>query len=358
MTTPLRYVTAVLLLTFTTAALAKPKEFTNWPEGTSPQVVGKKVAERFVSTINLTKEGQVYPAICAWFGALKFANAAKDEKLELSLIERFDTQLTPEISRTIFEKRHVDYSMAGAVPFQIYLETGYKKHLALGRQLADQQWEKPTPDGLTPETRFWIDDMYMITVLQVQAYRTTHEEKYLDRAALEMEAYLDKLQQPNGLFYHAADVPFFWGRGNGWVAAGLTELLKVLPKSHPRRKKILTSYQTMMKTLLSYLGDDGLWRQLIDRKELWPETSSTAMFTYAMVSGVKNGWLKDKAYAQAARKGWLGLVKYLEPNGDLREVCEGTGKHNDYQYYVDRKRITGDLHGQAPLLWAATALLE
>ncbi len=50
----------------------------------------------------------------------------------------------------------------------------------------------------------------------------------------EMVSYLDKLQQPNGLFYHAPDVPFFWGRGDGWVAAGMAEMLRDLPQDHPR----------------------------------------------------------------------------------------------------------------------------
>ena len=71
--------------------------------------------------------------------------------------------------------------------------------------------------------------MYMLTILELQAYRATGDSKYLDRAANEMVAYLDKLQQPNGLFYHAPDVPFFWGRGDGWVAAGMTEMLRSLP---------------------------------------------------------------------------------------------------------------------------------
>jgi hypothetical protein len=51
-------------------------------------------------------------------------------------------------------------------------------------------------------------------------------------------------------------------------------------------------------------------------------------------------------------------VKYIEPNGDIRNVCEGTNKKNDLQYYLDRQRITGDLHGEAPALWSATALLR
>ena len=43
---------------------------------------------------------------------------------------------------------------------------------------------------------------------------------------------------------------------------------------------------------------------------------------------------------------------------DITEVCEGTNKKNDRQYYLDRKRNIGDLHGQAPVLWCATALLR
>ncbi len=200
--------------------------------------------------------------------------------------------------------------------------------------------------------------MYMITIAQVQAYRATGDTKYLDRAALEMSVYLDNLQQPSGLFYHAPDVPFFWGRGNGWVAAGMAELLRSLPQNHPRRARILAAYTKMMAALLRNQGSDGMWRQLIDHPESWPETSSTGMFAFAMVTGVKNGWLDEKMYAPAARKAWLGLIKYLEPNGDIRNVCEGTGKKNDLQYYLERKRNTGDLHGQAPLLWTASALLR
>jgi hypothetical protein len=39
-------------------------------------------------------------------------------------------------------------------------------------------------------------------------------------------------------------------------------------------------------------------------------------------------------------------------------VCEGTGKKDDLQYYYERKRRTGDFHGQAPVMWAADALLR
>ena len=120
----------------------------------------------------------------------------------------------------------------------------------------------------------------------------------------------------------------------------------------------MEGYLRMMHALLTWQGEDGLWRQLIDHPEAWPETSGTAMFTFALITGVKNGWLDAATYAGPARKGWLGLVASLDANANIRNVCEGTGKKNDLPYYLARARRTGDLHGQAPLLWCAAALLR
>jgi len=348
----------LMIATAVPPCIAQQKEFTKWPAGDSPAEVGQRVAERFASSARLSGTTAVYPAICAWYGALTFAQLTRDKDLSSRLIRRFDAEMTPELSTIVLESRHVDYSVLGSVPLEIYIETKEPRSLELGKLIADHQWDTPMPDGLSGETRFWIDDMFMITILQVQAYRATGDAKYIDRAALEMEAYLDKLQQPNGLFYHAPDAPFFWGRGNGWVAAGMAELLRSLPENHPKRARIMNGYRKMMKSLLKFQGKDGVWRQLVDRPEAWPETSSSAMFTFAMITGVKNGWLDRKTYGRAARKAWLGLVGYLDPDADIRNVCEGTGKKNDLSYYLQRARKTGDLHGQAPILWCASALLR
>ena len=349
-------------LALPTHAQKRPKELRSWPAGASPEEIGKRVADRLLATphFNFGKPDPpsqiTYPEVATWYGALTFAQESRDKDIDSRLIQRFQPLFGDE-AKLIPNPVHVDNTVFAAVPLEIYIQTKEQRYLDLGKALADKQWENPTPEGLTSQTRFWIDDMYMVTIAQAQAYRATGDTKYLDRAALEMSSYLDKLQQPNGLFYHAPDVPFFWGRGDGWVAAGMAELLRSLPKNHPRRARIMDGYLKMMKALLRYQDKDGMWHQLIDHPESYPETSCTGMFTFAMITGVKNGWL-DKTYAAAARKGWLSLISYLEPNGDIRDVCEGTGKKNDLQYYLDRKRLTGDLHGQAPVLWCATALLR
>ncbi len=345
------------------ASSAQQKEFKKWPAGSSPREIGKRVAERFVSDphTNFNRSTPpahiTYPESVAWYGALTFAQLNDDKDLTARLISRFEPLFTTE-SVLVPPPVNVDSTIFGSVPLEIYIETKHQKYLDMGLSLADKQWQDPTPEGLTNQSRFWIDDMYMIILVQVQAYRATGDAKYIDRAALEMSAYLDKLQQPNGLFYHAPDVPFFWGRGNGWVAAGMAELLRSLPANHPQRARIMAGYRKMMESHLKYQGKDGMWRQLLDHPEAWPESSCTAMFTFAMITGVKNGWLDEKHYGRAARKGWLALVSYLDSNADLKNVCEGTNKKNDLNYYLTRARNTGDLHGQAPLLWCASALLR
>jgi unsaturated rhamnogalacturonyl hydrolase len=352
----------MLLAGGATPVAAQSAYFRNWPPGSSPQEVGRRVAENYLRRQFEHEQGKrqyvIYPEVCAGYGALTVADLTKDKNLKSRLIEKLAPLWTTEGQKHISSQAHVDYRVFGAVPLELYLQTRDQKYLVLGKNLADEQWANVTPDGITAEARYWIDDMYMITAVQVQAYRATADRKYVDRAALTMTAYLDKLQQPNGLFYHAPDSQFFWGRGDGWVAAGMTELLRSLPKKHPKRARILEGYTKMMTALLKYQSEDGLWRQLIDHPESWVETSSTGMFTFAMITGVKSGWLDRKLYGPSARKAWLGLVKHLDENANMRDVCVGTNKGFTVQYYLDRDRKVGDLHGQAPLLWSATALLR
>jgi rhamnogalacturonyl hydrolase YesR len=354
-----------------------PGDLTVWPRGDSPQEIGKALAEHFV-TGSQSERFSGYPYVCTFYGAMTFAALTHDDSLRDRLIAKFDPMLPGGTGRTP-QRHHVDDSIFGVMPLEIAVQTkglpSYDpRYLQLGLYWADRQWgplaadspaELPqdlhdalVKDGLSPETRLWVDDMYMLTMLQLEAYRATGDRKYLDRDAHEMVTYLDRLQQPNGLFFHAPDVKYFWGRGDGWFAAGMTEMLRALPADHPDRPRIMAGYQKMMAALLKYQGADGMWRELIDRPEAWPESSSSAMFSFALITGVKHGWLDAATYAPAARRSWIAVAGYVDQNHDVTQVCTGTGKLDNMQYYLDRKRETGNLHGQAPVLWAATALLR
>lgn len=348
------------------------KSFKDWPLGTEPAVIGLFVANHYVATphSNFGKPEPptsiTYPEVCTWYGALKFARATGNKELMQKLVLRYEPFFAQSAS-LVPKPDHVDHSVFGAIPLELYQQTNQTRYLVAGKEFADKQWELPAnpqephqqlaAKGLSWQTRMWIDDMYMITILQVEAFRATGNKEYVNRAAKEMVVYLDAIQQPNGLFYHASDAPFFWGRGNGWMAAGMTELLSALPSDNPDRAKILEGYKKMMATLKQMQDKNYMWHQLLDDPTAWAETSCTGMFTFALVTGVKKGWLDEKEYGTVARNAWTALIKYINENGDVKDVCEGTNKKNDQQYYLDRQRLTGDMHGQAPILWAAAALM-
>lgn len=354
---------------------AQSGDLSKFPKGATPLEIGQRIASRFVASPHpnfgrpMPPRVITYPETCAWYGSLTFAKESGNKALLQQLAARFEPLLGAR-DTLIPVPDHVDYTVFGSVPLELYQQTKDARYLAIGKRFADKQWGPPegkrvTDDsrrfyakGYTWQTRLWIDDMFMITAVQSQATRATGDRSYIDKAANEMVFYLDSLQKPNGLFYHAPNAPFFWGRGNGWMAAGMSELLRSVPADNPNRPRILKAYQTMMASLLKYQAEDGMWRQLIDDPQSWPETSCTGMFTFAMITGVKNGWLDKKVYGPAARKAWLKLITYINEDGDISDVCEGTNMKNDHQYYLDRKRLTGDMHGQAPLLWCATALLR
>ena len=362
------YVLFAIALLVTGSATAQ-NYFDNFPVKADPKIVGEKLSKHFLDGKHQLyfDRGIHYAEVCTWYGALRFAELTQNKELIKNLRNRFE--LLFHIEKNLLPPPiHVDQNMFGCLPLRLYSITKDERYRELGLPYADTQWTLPAnaneeernwdKKGHSWQTRLWIDDMYMITIVQSEAYKVTGDTKYMNRAAAEMVLYLDELQHPNGLFYHAPYVPYYWGRGDGWMAVGMTELLFNLPQNDPNRERIMKGYVLMMNNLKKYVNRDGLWNQLIDTPESWTETSGSAMFTYAMIVGVKNGWLNAEEFGPVARRAWLSLCNYIDDNNDLTEVCIGTGKKNSKQYYLDRPRIAGDYHGQAPILWCAYALLN
>lgn len=381
---------------FAACAAEAPAAFSNWPKGADPKSVGARVVAQLLSTEpesysvkgcdgNKYGGGEyvAYPVVSLWVNALEYARQVGDEALCRRLTDMFEP-FYPGGAKAdkVTKPRHVDFNVFGAVPLEIAIQTGDPRARQMGLRYADDQWEPPRPDdtsvmpewlkshyvaperqldylkaGYSGQTRLWIDDMYMINVLQTQAYRLTKDEKYIRRAAKEMALYLDRLQLENGLFNHAVDVPFRWARGNGWMAAGMPMILQYLKPGGEHYDRILRDYRRMMKTLLSLQRASGLWGQLVDDPNSWDETSGSLMFAYGFIMGCKRGWLDAAVYAPAARKAYLAAVSRLDEFGNVPDVCIGTGAENDRQYYYGRRRINGDPHGQAPLLWCVNQLL-
>ncbi|HNU08624.1 MAG TPA: hypothetical protein PKO33_12730, partial [Pyrinomonadaceae bacterium] len=148
-----RSIIAMVLIALVAVAATAQPEFRKWEKGTSPADVGKRLAENWVARSFEFESGKrkfvIYPEICTWYGSLKVAKDIKDNGLQLRLAKKFDRFLTEKGRENISEQFHVDYSMLGSLPLEIYLQTKDARYLTFGRDMADKQWSKTTDDGIT-----------------------------------------------------------------------------------------------------------------------------------------------------------------------------------------------------------------
>jgi unsaturated rhamnogalacturonyl hydrolase len=315
----------------------------------SPSETGKKI----VSDVVGRRFGWRYQKVCTYYGCLMLADATGDKSITAQMAKGYAPFLKGKKKP---HSGHVDYNVFGIWPFELYRQTGQESYLEIPKKLADGEFKNLQEDGLTSFSRFWVDDMYMVGSLQVQAYKSLKDTVYLNRAARQLVVYCERLQRDNGLFYHRKDAPFFWGRGNGWAATSMTEVLLNLPSGNKYYPALLKAYRKMMKSLIRFQGEDGMWHQLLDDPASYPESSCTGMFIYALASGLDKGWLPDGEYRGNVLKGWKALAGYVNSKGEVRNVCVGTNAKNSKKHYLTRPISTGNFHGQAAVLWAATAM--
>jgi rhamnogalacturonyl hydrolase YesR len=344
-----------------------PTDFTNWTSGKGPSDIGPLAVTNFKSHTGDDYGGAGYALAFTWFGALVFTETTGNTADNMTLIKGFEPYATGSKTVDNSASATVDSRAFGTLPLEIYMDNQDDRCKTLGLARADTQWAMTTSDGITSDARYWSDDMFMITGLQVRAYRATKDSKYLDRSAKTLIAYMGKLQQSDGMFWHTQQSKAYWGRANGWFVSGMTELLLDLP-SGDTRDTIMAGYKKFLDGILplqiSGGADDGAWRQVLDLSSSNAEMSCTAMFTFALISGVRNGWLTDPKYTAAARKGWIALGNKTNASGQLDKVCPGTGQadagslQSQQQFYASITLGSNDMHGQAPLLWSANALLR
>jgi rhamnogalacturonyl hydrolase YesR len=333
----------------------------DFPPHAAPELVCELVIDNLFTRDYMMRadgSGIHYAELLTAEGAITFATVTQDRGLYSRLEKRYSCFMEPGCSLI---KPNGGGNQVALVVLAMYLQNKEQKYLDRVYSLLQQQrdkWNNADPNtGLPSNMRYWSDDVYFFSAIESRIFSINGEKNSINRVAKKMEAYLDTLQLPNGLIKHTKNVPFVWGRGDGWIAAGLADALQAMPLDHPERQTLMESYLHLMKGLLPYQSSGGLWRQLIDDPKAWEETSGSAMFTYAMVTGIRLGWLNTEIYGPVVKKAWLALVERLNSDGELEDVCIGTNEKQSAQEYLDRPGRAGDHHGQGPLLWTANALL-
>ncbi len=101
----------------------------------------------------------------------------------------------------------------------------------------------------------------------------------------------------------------FWGRGNGWVFAGLARALEIMGKDNKYYEYYLKDFCDMAKSLKNVQNADGSYCVSFFDKDTYPyhESSSTVLITLGYLIGLKLG-IFDYEYYQIAIKGFRWLT--------------------------------------------------
>src|SRR5215471_1060258 len=113
--------------------------FGDWPSGTSPEEVGRRLIANYLERA-LPAGEMHYAEASTWYGALTTAQLIGDAALRERLIKRFDPILaagsTPTGRSPIIPSRaHVDDRVFGIVPLEIYIESKDPRYLTIGQDL-------------------------------------------------------------------------------------------------------------------------------------------------------------------------------------------------------------------------------
>jgi rhamnogalacturonyl hydrolase YesR len=218
---------------------------------------------------------------------------------------------------------------------------------------------RPLPRSL------WLDDLYMSVPALAQMGALTGDQKYYDDAAKQILQFSSRMFVPEtGLYRHGwidgmdPHPAFYWGRANGWAAVAMAELLDVLPADHPQRAAILAQYKAHVAGLAKLQDISGLWHQLLDRPDTYLETSASAMYVYAIATGINRGWLDAKTYAPMATLGWNAVAAKVNSQGQVEGTCVGTGMGFDPMFYAYRPTSAMAAHGYGPVLLAGAEMTK
>ncbi len=238
-------------------------------------------------------------------------------------------------------KFHADDQCVGQTYCELFFQTNDAKMIAPMRERFDDIMAHPSavesmdfaqPGKKALELWSWCDTLFMAPPTWVRLWKATGDERYLDYAVANWWRTSDYLyDKDERLFFRdssffkkieANGKKVFWGRGNGWVMAGLARVLQFLPDNHPARARFEQLFKDMADRTLGCQQADGLWRtSLLDPKSFpLKESSGSGFFCYAYAWGINHGLLDRKKFEPAVRRAWKALLTCVDADGKLTHV--------------------------------------
>jgi rhamnogalacturonyl hydrolase YesR len=242
------------------------------------------------------------------------------------------------INKNPIKRYFADDYCVGQLYVELYRKYRDKKMIEPIRNYFDRIMNDPakgdlkfgdTKDYSSTQRWSWCDALFMGPTVWAKIANVTGKKTYLDFMYQEYKATTDYLYDKDEDLYFRDSNYFtrkenngekvFWGRGNGWVFAGLPIIIRELPEKYAQKPYFVTIFKKMAAKMLSLQGVNGYWHaSLLDPASYPnPEMSATAFFVFGMAWGINNGYLDKETYLPAVIKGWKSMVACVWPDGKV-----------------------------------------
>lgn len=232
-----------------------------------------------------------------------------------------------------------DTMAPGLTAYAAYLRTGNEEYKVIVDRVVDYLKHSdrvldhmPNHLGSSPEGKLypksvWVDSVMMYGVFAGWYGRTAGDDEVFDFARRQPELFARYLQDPDdGLFYHCYWVrgghtwpkkKIYWGRGNGWVIAGLPLTVNYFDRCSEEWEQAVNVLQTTSAALLPWQREDGFYETVFNyRGKTYPESSATALIAAGWMQGVAEGYL-EKKYLEPGLRAFDAVLDSLEMKDGL-----------------------------------------
>jgi len=177
----------------------------------------------------------------------------------------------------------------------------------------------------------WCDALFMSPPVWAKLYNETNDERYLDFLMKEFKATTNFLFDKNEALYYRDEKyktqlvhgkKVFWSRGNGWVFAGLVNIMEELDPESKEYRYFEKIFKKMAQKIIELQTPQGHWAMNLLSQEFYPtpETSGSSFFIYGLAWGINNKILDKEKHLPAVISGWNAMVSYITDEGMLGYV--------------------------------------
>ncbi len=392
---------AALLSLLVACNSSKPALLADGAEPLSVRMVQSEM-HRNPSPTNLDgiPEGQVKWNYTTGLELQSFLDAARlyeREDIE-SYVERYyDTMVRPDAQILTYKRTNfnLDHICPGRPLFTLYERTGEERYrMALDTLHSQMEGQPRTPEGgywhkKVYPNQMWLDGLYM-----AEPFHAEYVKRYIATSDPERAAEIERdivnqfllaarytYDPETELFRHAWDSSkqmfwcnpetgqsaHAWGRAVGWYAIAIVETLDYLSPEAEGREGMIQILNHLYKVLPRYASPkSGMWYQVLDSPERegnYEEATSSIMFIYAQLKGVRKGYLPAQMQEDALERYERFVERFVRENEDgtisMTDCCAVGGlggkqmRDGSFEYYLSEPIIENDCKGVGPFVWAS-----